>query len=410
MLYHGYEVTHATLAPLKKLSQVGQIIYSSPLNPLSYTPFGKSMAAACEVFDRMTKRYDRPEWDIPDTEINGKSVPVAVDIRLCTPFCDLIHFRKEPASGRQPKKTPKVLMIAPLSGHYATLLRGTVRAMLPGHDVYMTDWHDAREIPLSLGPFTLDDHIDTLTDFIRFLGPDVHVVAVCQPTASLLAAVSLMAAEKDPDQPRSMVLMGGPIDTRVNPTEVNRHAEGKPLSWFEHAVISRVPFPLPGAMRRVYPGFVQLSGFMTMNLDRHIESHVGLYNHLVDGDGDSADQHRDFYDEYLAVMDLPAEFYLQTIETIFKEHALPKGEMMHHGTLVEPAKIRKTALMTVEGENDDICGVGQTSAAHGLCSGLAEDKKTLYVQKGVGHYGVFNGRRWKTEIQPRIAAFIADNS
>ncbi len=410
MLYHAHEITHATLTPLKKLSQIGQVMYSSPLNPLSYTPFGKSMAAACELFDRMTKRYDRPEWDIDDTEINGKTVPVSIDIRLCTPFCDLIHFRKEPTSAKRAKKTPKVLMIAPLSGHYATLLRGTVRAMLPEHDVYMTDWHDAREIPVSLGAFTLDDHIDTLIDFMRFLGPDVHVIAVCQPTASLLAAVALMAAEKDPDQPRSMVLMGGPIDTRINPTEVNKHAEGKPLSWFEHAVISRVPFPLPGAMRTVYPGFVQLSGFMTMNLDRHIESHVGLYNHLVDGDGDSADQHRDFYDEYLAVMDLPSEFYLQTIETIFKEHSLPKGEMMHRGTKVNPAKIKKTALMTVEGENDDICGVGQTSAAHSLCSGLAKDKKTLYVQKGVGHYGVFNGRRWKTEIQPRIAAFIADNS
>ena len=325
---------------------------------------------------------------------------------MSTPFCDLIHFRKEKSVG----KAAKVLMIAPLSGHYATLLRGTVRAMLPEHDVYMTDWHDARDIPLSDGAFTLDDHIDTLIDFIRFLGPDVHVIAVCQPTASLLAAVSLMAAQNDPDQPRSMVLMGGPIDTRINPTEVNDHAEGKPLAWFEHAVISRVPFPLPGAMRKVYPGFVQLSGFMTMNLDRHIESHVGLYNHLVEGDGDSADQHRDFYDEYLAVMDLPAEFYLQTIETIFKEHSLPKGEMTHRGVAVEPAKIKKTALMTVEGENDDICGVGQTSAAHGLCTGLADDRKTLYVQKGVGHYGVFNGRRWKAEIQPRIAAFIADNA
>ena len=410
MLYHAHEITHAALAPLKKLSQAGQVIYSSPLNPMSYTPFGKSMAAACEVFDRMTKRYARPDWGIADTEINGKTVSITIDTRLCTPFCDLIHFHKENFAAKNTGKTPKVLMIAPLSGHYATLLRGTVRAMLPEHDVYMTDWHDARDIPLSQGEFTLDDHIDTLVDFIRFLGPDVHVIAVCQPTASLLAAVSLMATENDPDQPRSMVLMGGPIDTRINPTEVNKHAEGKPLSWFEHAVISRVPFPLPGAMRKVYPGFVQLTGFMTMNLDRHIESHMDLYNHLVDGDGDSADQHREFYDEYLAVMDLPAEFYLQTIETIFKEHSLPRGEMYHRGVLVEPAKIKKTALMTVEGEKDDICGVGQTSAAHVLCTGLSEKRKEMYVQKGVGHYGVFNGRRWKTEIQPRIAAFIRDNS
>jgi len=410
MLYHSYELNHATMAPLKKLSQAGQWFYASPLNPLSYTPFGKSMAAACEVFDRMTKRYDKPEWDISDTDVKGKTVPVSINTRLCTPFCDLIHFRKETTAGKRIGKGPKVLMIAPLSGHYATLLRGTVRAMLPEHDVYITDWKDAREIPLSQGAFTLDDHIDTVIDFIRFLGPDVHVIAVCQPTTSVLAAVALMAAENDPDQPRSMVLMGGPIDTRINPTEVNRHAEGKPLSWFENAVISRVPFPLPGAMRKVYPGFVQLSGFMTMNLDRHIESHVGLYNHLVDGDGDSADQHRDFYDEYLAVMDLPAEFYLQTIETIFKEHCLSRGEMTHNSVPVDPSQIKKTALMTVEGENDDICGVGQTSAAHGLCTGLADDRKIAYVQKGVGHYGVFNGRRWKTEIQPRIASFIADNA
>ena len=410
MLYHNYEITHATLTPLKKLNQVGQWIYSNPYNPLSYTPFGKSMAAACEVFDRVTKRYDKPDWDIIDTEINGKKVPINIDIRMSTPFCDLLNFRKEPTGKGAKAKNPKVLMIAPLSGHYATLLRGTVRAMLPEHDVYMTDWHDARDIPLAQGSFDLDDHIDTVIDFIRFLGPDVHVIAVCQPTASLLAAVSLLAAENDPAQPSSMVLMGGPIDTRINPTEVNNHAESKPLSWFEHAVISRVPFPLAGAMRKVYPGFVQLSGFMTMNMDRHIESHMGLYNHLVEGDGDSADQHRDFYDEYLAVMDLPAEFYLQTIETIFKEHALPRGLMTHRGVSIDPSKISKTALMTVEGEKDDICGVGQTSAAHALCSGLADDKKTLYVQKGVGHYGVFNGRRWKTEIQPRIAAFIAKNS
>ncbi len=406
MLYHGYEIAHAAMAPLKKLSQAGRMVYSSPYNPLAYTPFGKSMAAGCELFERITRRYDKPDWDIADTEINGKTIPIGIECRLSTQFCDLIHFHKEKAAGKQ----PKVLMIAPLSGHYATLLRGTVQSMLPGHDVYMTDWRDAREVPLASGGFGLDDHIDVVADFIRFLGPDVHVVAVCQPTNSLLAAVSLMAAVGDPDQPRSMVLMGGPIDTRINPTEVNRHAESKPLAWFEHAVISRVPFPLPGAMRRVYPGFVQLSGFMTMNLDRHIESHMGLYNHLIDGDGDSADQHRDFYDEYLAVMDLPAEFYLQTIETIFKEHALPRGLMRHRGTPVEPAKIKKTALMTVEGEKDDICGVGQTSAAHGLCSGLSDERKVKYVQKGVGHYGVFNGRRWRTEIQPRIAAFIADNS
>jgi len=353
----------------------------------------------------MTRRYGKPTWDIETTTVNGKSVDVEIDIQLCTRFCDLIHFRRDLPESKN-RKDPKVLIVAPLSGHYATLLRGTVEAMLPEHDVYVTDWRDARMVPLSLGPFDLDDHIDLMIDFMRYLGPDVNVIAVCQPAVSVLAAVALMAAEKDPMQPHSIVLMGGPIDTRENPTKVNKHAETKDLSWFENSVISRVPFPLAGAMRKVYPGFVQLTGFMTMNLDRHMKAHVGLYNHLVEGDGDSADQHREFYDEYLSVMDLPGEFFLQTIETVFKEHSLPKGTMKHRETIVDPSKIRKTALMTVEGEKDDICGIGQTSAAHKLCSNLSDDKKLRHIQMGAGHYGVFNGRRWKTEIQPLIAGFI----
>lgn len=405
MLYHAYELTHATLAPIKALSELGQQINSSIYNPLAYTPMGRSLAASCEVFNRMTRRYGKPKWGIESTKINGRKVAVQDDIQLCTRFCDLIHFRRDLAKG-QAGKDPKVLIVAPLSGHYATLLRGTVEAMLPEHDVYVTDWRDARMVPLSLGSFDLDDHIDLMIDFMRYLGPDTTVIAVCQPAVSVLAAVALMAAQKDPDQPRAMVLMGGPIDTRVNPTQVNEHAETKDLSWFENSVISRVPFPLTGAMRKVYPGFVQLTGFMTMNLDRHMKAHVGLYNHLVEGDGDSADQHREFYDEYLSVMDLPAEFFLQTIATVFKDHALPKGAMKHRKKTVDPSKIKKTALMTVEGEKDDICGLGQTSAAHDICTGLAEGKKLRHVQMGAGHYGVFNGRRWKTEIQPRIAEFI----
>ncbi len=407
MLYHAYELTHATLAPLRVMSEFTQHFHSSAFNPVSYTPYGRSVAAACEVFNRVTRRYGKPHWDIESTTVKGKEVEVFIETQLCTPFCDLVHFRRDLPAGRI-GKDPKVLIVAPLSGHYATLLRGTVKAMLPEHDVYITDWRDARHVPLSLGEFDLDDHIDVMMDFFRYLGPDLTVMAVCQPAVSVLAAVSLMAAEKDPLQPRAMVLMGGPIDTRVNPTKVNQHAETKDLSWFENSVISRVPFPQPGAMRRVYPGFVQLSGFMTMNLDRHMQAHVGLYNHLVEGDGDSADQHREFYDEYLSVMDLPAEFFLQTIETVFKEHALPRGFMTHRGVPVDPGKIRKTALMTVEGENDDICGHGQTSAAHGLCGGLPDEKKVHHLQKKVGHYGVFNGKRWKTEIQPRIAEFIRD--
>jgi poly(3-hydroxybutyrate) depolymerase len=405
MLYHAYELTHATMAPLRALSELGQQMNTSAFNPISYTPMGRSMAAACEVISRMTRRYGKPHWDIETTKVKGKTVKVLIETQLCTPFCDLVHFRRDLPKSKG-KDDPKVLIVAPLSGHYATLLRGTVRAMLPDHDVYITDWRDARMVPLSLGSFDLDDHIDEMIEFMRHLGPDVTVMAVCQPAVSVLAAVALMAAEKDPLQPHAMVLMGGPIDTRVNPTKVNQHAEAKDMSWFENSVISRVPFPQPGAMRKVYPGFVQLTGFMTMNLEKHMQAHVGLYNHLVEGDGDSADQHRDFYDEYLSVMDLPGEFFLQTIETVFKEHSLPKGTMTHRGALVDPSKIRKTALMTVEGANDDICGFGQTSAAINLCSNLADDKKLRHIQQKVGHYGVFNGKRWRTEIQPRIAEFI----
>ncbi|MBT4888293.1 MAG: polyhydroxyalkanoate depolymerase [Rhodospirillales bacterium] len=411
MLYHAYELTHAALAPFKAISELGQQINSSPLNPFSYTPMGRSVAATCEVMNRMTRRYGRPQWEIDSIDIDGMEVPVSIDTVYCTRFCNLLHFKRDLTKLKKNRKgerkpDPKVLVVAPLSGHFATLLRGTVQALLQDHEVYVTDWRDARNIPLSFGSFDMDDHIDLMINFIRFLGPDASVMAVCQPVVSVLAAVSIMAAENDPMQPRAMILMGGPIDTRISPTKVNEHAESKDMSWFENSVISHVPFPLPGVMRKVYPGFVQLSGFMAMNIDRHVDAHVDLYNHLVDGDGDSAEQHRTFYDEYLSVMDLPAEFFLETIETVFKEHTLPRGVMTHRGTLVDPSKIKKTALMTVEGGKDDICGLGQTSAALGLCKNLPAKKKLDYVQKEVGHYGVFNGRRWRTEIKPRITEFI----
>jgi len=407
MLYHAYELTHAALAPWKAACQIGQQINSSPLNPLSYTPAGRSSAAVCEVFNRLTQRYGKPDWQITETEVEGQAVDVQPEIKLVTTFCDIVHFRKTWPEG-EALALPKVLIVAPLSGHYATLLRGTVCAMLPGHDVYITDWRDARMIPTSYGGFDLDDHIDLMIDFMRYLGPDLHIIAVCQPSVPVLAAVSLMAAEDDPAQPVTMTLMGGPIDIRVNPTASIHLAATRDINWFEHAVVSRVPFPHPGFMRQVYPGFLQLTGFMTMNLDRHMQAQVDLYTHLVEGDGDSAEQHKAFYEEYMAVMDLPAEFYLQTIKTVFQEFALPRGTFRHRGTTVDPSKIKKTALMTVEGERDDICGVGQTSAAHGLCRGIAKSKKRKHVQSGVGHFGVFNGRRWRNEIQPEIAAFIAD--
>jgi poly(3-hydroxybutyrate) depolymerase len=296
-----------------------------------------------------------------------------------------------------------------MSGHYPTLLRGTVEAFLPNHEVYLTEWADARMVPLADGPFDLDDYIDYLISILHKLQGDTHVIAVCQPSVPVLAAVARMEAQDDPFVPSSMVLMGGPIDTRSNPTAVNKLAEQRGTDWFRRNVITKVPFPNPGFMRDVYPGFLQLNGFMSMNLDRHLEAHKDLFMHLVQSDGDSAQKHREFYDEYLAVMDLAAEFYLQTVDTVFVRHALPKGEMTHRGAPVDPARIRRVALMTVEGENDDISGVGQTEAAHRLCVNIPADRRVHYLQPVVGHYGVFNGSRFRAEIAPRIADFVLSN-
>jgi poly(3-hydroxybutyrate) depolymerase len=296
-----------------------------------------------------------------------------------------------------------------MSGHYATLLRGTVEAFLPNHDVYITDWRNAREVPLTEGRFDLDDYIDYVVSILHFLGGDTHIIGVCQPSVPVLAAVALMEADGDPYVPSSMLLMGGPIDTRVNPTGVNKLAEQRGVDWFRHHVITRVPFPHPGFMRDVYPGFLQLNGFVSMNLDRHIDAHKKLFLHLVSGDGDSAQKHKEFYDEYLAVMDLAAEFYLQTVDTVFVRHALPKGEMTHRGRPIDPSQIRRVALMTIEGEHDDISGVGQTEAAHQLCINIPADRKVHWLQPGVGHYGVFNGSRFRAEIAPRMADFILSN-
>jgi poly(3-hydroxybutyrate) depolymerase len=293
-----------------------------------------------------------------------------------------------------------------MSGHYATLLRGTVEAFLPTHDVYITDWTDARMVPLAEGRFDLDDYIDYVIEMLHVLGGNMHVMAVCQPSVPVVAAVSVMEAVSDPYVPLSMTLMGGPIDTRRNPTAVNNLAAERGIDWFRSHVITKVPFPHPGVMRDVYPGFLQLNGFISMNLDRHVDAHKNLFNHLVKGDGDLADKHRDFYDEYLAVMDLTAEYYLQTVDTVFVKHALPKGEMTHRGALVQPSKIKRVALMTVEGENDDISGLGQTEATHALCSSIPMQRRVHYVQKGVGHYGVFNGSRFRSEIVPRISDFM----
>jgi poly(3-hydroxybutyrate) depolymerase len=405
MQYHAYELAHVCLAPMRAGAKNLRLMLNQPMNPLSYTFLGKSMSAACEVFVDVTRRYDKPDFGITETKIHGLPVPVTEEVVLEKPFCDLLHFdRDETVVGK--RYDPKVLLVAPLSGHHATLLRGTVKAMIQEHNLYITDWRDSRNIPLSVGRFDLDDYIDYIIDFLHFLGPNTHVVAVCQPSVPALAATAVMAARDDPCQPVSLTLMGGPIDTRRNPTVVNEHAQSRSLAWFEKSVISLVPWPNLGWMRRVYPGFVQLTGFMTMNLDRHMDAHIGMYHNLIKGDCDSVQQHRDFYEEYMAVMDLPAEFYLQTVKTVFQDHDLPEGRMTHRGEPIDLKAIRNTALMTVEGERDDICSVGQTAAAQDLCVNIPIDERVHYVQPGVGHYGVFNGTRFRTEIQPRIREMI----
>jgi poly(3-hydroxybutyrate) depolymerase len=362
-----------------------------------------------ELFERTTRVYGRPDWRIEETSIGGEHVPVRINTVWERPFCRLLHFERIfKHVPRRPQ--PKILLIAPMSGHYATLLRGTVEAFLPNHDVYITDWRNARSVPMAEGRFDLDDYIDYVISMLHMLEGDAHVIAVCQPSVPVLAAVALMEADEDPYAPHSMTLMGGPIDTRVNSTSVNKLAMSKGIDWFRNHVITKVPFPHPGVMRDVYPGFLQLSGFMSMNLDRHMEAHRDLFRNLVKGDGDSATKHKEFYDEYLAVMDLSAEFYLQTVETVFIEHALPKGEMRHRGRLIDPSKIRRVALMTVEGEHDDISGVGQTEATHKLCPNIPAENKVHYMQLDVGHYGVFNGSRFRAEIQPRIADFVLSHN
>ena len=407
MFYQLYEMNHAAMAPWRAAAESMRVAYRNPFNPLSYTGVGRAFAAGLEVFERATRRYGKPAFGLDHTIIDGKPVSVHEKVVWSKPFCDLLHFGRCLPAGH--KRDPKILMVAPMSGHYATLLRGTVETLLPNAEIYITDWKDARMVPLSDGTFDLDDYIDYVIEMIHHLGEDVHVMAVCQPSVPVLAAVARMEEQADALSPSSMTLMGGPIDTRINPTAVNQLAQARPLSWFEENAIMQVPWPQPGFMRPVYPGFLQLSGFMSMNLDRHMIAHKDFFFHLVKNDGDSAERHRDFYDEYLAVMDLTAEFYLQTVQTVFIDHALPKGRMTHRGAKVDPSKIRNTALLTVEGENDDISGLGQTRAAHALCSSLPESKRMHYMQPDVGHYGVFNGSRFRKEIAPRILKFMHDH-
>jgi poly(3-hydroxybutyrate) depolymerase len=406
-LYWMFEASQASLGPARALAEAGRMYFKNPINPAAHTDWGRKVGAICEVFERATRRYGKPEFGLRTTSVQGQRAAVTERVVWSRPFCDLVRFERDMPPNARPQ--PKLVIVAPMSGHYATLLRGTVEAMLPDHDVYVTDWTDARLVPLTEGAFDLDDYIDYLISIFHFLRGEAHVMAVCQPAVPVLAAVARMEAEGDPFTPRSMTLMGGPIDTRVNPTAVNQVAVERGTEWFQRNVVTVVPWPHPGVMRQVYPGFLQLTGFVSMNLDRHVSAHHDFFNHLVDGDGDSADKHREFYDEYLAVMDLTAEFYLQTVDTVFVRHALPKGEMTHRGKPVDCSKIAKCALLTVEGERDDISGVGQTQAAHALCSGLPAEKKAHYLQERVGHYGVFNGSRFRSEIAPRIRDFILSN-
>jgi len=405
MLYDAYLAQRDALAPLRFFAEAARNVIGQSWPVIGDLPFMRGTAAALDLFSHAGLSHERAPFGFASVTVDGAEIPVTEEIVSTHPFCRLVHFRKA-ASVHQ----PKLLMVAPLSGHFATLLRGTVAAALPDNDVYLTDWINARNVPLRQGRFGLDDFVDIVIDFIRLLGPGAHVMAVCQPSVPVLAAVSLLAAEKDPCQPSSMVLMGGPIDPAANPTEVNRFAEAHSRGWFEHTVITTVPARYPGACRRVYPGFLQLAGFLGMNFDRHIAAHWRMFQQLVEGDDDSAAATRAFYDEYSTVMDLPAEFYLETLDRVFQRHDLAHGTFRVHGELVDPGTIEQTALMTVEGERDDICGSGQTAAAHRLCRNLPQAKQRHHLQLGVGHYGVFNGHRWQSETYPKVRDFIRANS
>ncbi len=408
MLYHAYEWTHAAITPWRQFAKMSADTLRDPRNPWADSYGARTTAAAFEMFDSATARYGRPDFGIDLIDINGNPCAIREEIVMEKPFARLKRFRRF-GNGVEEGKDPKILLIAPMSGHYATLLRGTVTAMLPGHDVYITDWRDARNVPVIDGAFDLEDYVQYLIEFLQELGPDTHVMGVCQPGVPALAAAALMAEDNDPCRPKSLILTGSPIDTRISPTEPTKLAEQRSLAWFEANMIALVPMPHAGAMRRVYPGFLQLTGFMSMNMDRHMTAAFSQFENLVKGDDDAEAAHRKFYDEYLAVMDLTAEFYLQTIDAVFQRHLLPKGEFTVKGRRVNPSAISDIALMTIEGGKDDITGTGQTHAAHALCDHLPDGMKLEYTNPYVGHYGTFNGGRWRNVIQPKVAKFIENH-
>ncbi len=403
MLYQMYEWQRQSMAPLRLLADHALGMLDAPGNPLRATPMGKLVAAGLNSFEHATRSFAKPAFGLDRTTIDGEEVEVCEEVVAHRTWCDLKRFRRVASR----PDDPRLLIVAPMSGHYATLLRGTVEAFLPDHDVFITDWRNARDVSVLEENFDLDDAIEHVIAFIRLIGPGTHVVAVCQPAVPVLAAASLMNAEADPLAPASITLIGGPIDTREAPTAVNEMAKRHDIEWFRRHVIHPAPFGTIGCMRPVYPGFLQLAGFLSMNMDRHVEAHWAMFQHLVEGDGESLGSKRAFYDEYMAVMDLPAEFYLQTIEAVFHEHSLPRGTMVSRGRPVDPGAITRTALLTIEGERDDISGIGQTRAAHALCHALPEGMREHREQAGVGHYGLFNGRRFRETIAPAIKAFVA---
>jgi poly(3-hydroxybutyrate) depolymerase len=402
MLYDAYEMQRSLLAGASTLANIGAGWLNNPANPFAYSQMGPIVASALDVFAHASAPYGKPEFGLDSTTVKGKRVAVQEEVVLRKPFGQLKHFRREGVKGG-----PKLLIVAPMSGHYATLLRGTVERMLPRHDVFITDWRDAKLVPLDSGRFDLDDYIDYLIEFLEHVGPGGHMLAVCQPSVPCYAAAAVMSADRNPARPRSLTLMGGPIDTRKAPTQVNTVATQRPHSWFQQNVIASVPYTYPGAGRAVYPGFVQLAGFMAMNLGDHLTGHWEMFKHLVQGDGENAEASKAFYDEYRSVCDMTAEFYLQTVDVVFQRHLLPKGELMHRGRRVDPAAIRDVALLAIEGERDDISGIGQTRAALEISTKLPRDMKQYHLAKGVGHYGIFNGSKWRERIAPVVEDWIA---
>ena len=402
MIYRAYQTYADVMDPIRSLAQVTSDIF---FRPWPGTKIGElvlpRVSAACEVLARTRLTHRRPAFDIDSVTVAGREVQVIEEITHHTPFCDLLHFKKD-----LPTRQPPVLIVAPMSGHFATLLRGTVRTMLPDHDVYITDWHNVRDVSMLEGRFGLDEFVDHIIHFLELIGERAHLLAVCQPAVPALVAATVMAEDNNPSQPHSMTLMAGPVDTRVNPTSVNELAMSHPIEWFEQNLIGSVPLRYKGGLRRVYPGFMQITGFVSMNLDRHANSFLDLYRNLVDQQIDKAEIIRTFYEEYFAIMDLSADFYLQTVRSVFQEHHLPLGKFEYRGRCIDPGAIQRTFLLTVEGERDDICAVGQTLAAQDLCTGIRPDMKRHHVQTGVGHYGVFNGRRWDGEIYPLVRDFI----